>query len=406
MTPERVLRTYITLVAVSTGASSMIWGINTLFLLDAGLSIGQAFAANAFFTAGLVLFEVPTGVVADTRGRRMSYLVGTITLAASTLLYLWMWRISAPFWAWALASMGLGLGFTFFSGAVEAWLIDALDATGYTGHIEAVFGRGQVVTGIAMLVGYVGGGFLAGYGTIDFAGGLVVHLNAGVAGLTAAYVVGARRGYGHDNLAPFDLTLAVVGTGLLWVGWFGFNGGSPPAPPGRAGAALVAPPLPATRRRLPWVALGWGARGTPGRRGLIHGAAPGGRPSSTPASASGTPTSKRRPRPSGWRSNASAALVPCTEIESRLAPPNPFSKEGRQMQRFFYAGAVETDLDRQGRVTIPAALMQRAKLARDVVVAGVHDHLEIWDRSEWQRELAEVEGSAEDVAERLAAHSD
>jgi len=93
-------------------------------------------------------------------------------------------------------------------------------------------------------------------------------------------------------------------------------------------------------------------------------------------------------------------------VESRLAPLNPFSKEGRQMQRFFYAGAVETDLDRQGRVTIPAALMQRAKLTRDVVVAGVHDHLEIWDRAEWQRELAEVEGSAEDVAERLAAHSD
>ncbi len=93
-------------------------------------------------------------------------------------------------------------------------------------------------------------------------------------------------------------------------------------------------------------------------------------------------------------------------VESRLAPLNPFSKEGRQMQRFFYAGAVETDLDRQGRVTIPAALMQRAKLARDVVVAGVHDHLEIWDRAAWQRELAEVEGSAEDVAERLAAHSD
>jgi MFS family permease len=78
-----------------TLAASFIWGINTLFLLDAGLTNTQAFAANAFFTAGLVLFEVPTGVVADLRGRRLSYLLGTLTPALSTLLHLLMWRISA-----------------------------------------------------------------------------------------------------------------------------------------------------------------------------------------------------------------------------------------------------------------------------------------------------------------------
>ncbi|MBX5474483.1 MAG: division/cell wall cluster transcriptional repressor MraZ [Thermoleophilia bacterium] len=93
-------------------------------------------------------------------------------------------------------------------------------------------------------------------------------------------------------------------------------------------------------------------------------------------------------------------------VEQRLAPLNPFSKEGRRMQRFFYAAAVEAELDKQGRVTIPPTLLQRAKLGRDVVVAGVNDHLEIWDRAAWQRELAEVEGSAEDVAERLAAQGD
>ena len=90
-------------------------------------------------------------------------------------------------------------------------------------------------------------------------------------------------------------------------------------------------------------------------------------------------------------------------VERQLAPLNQFSREGRQMQRFFYAGAVEAELDKQGRVTIPPSLMQRAKLDRDVVVAGVNVHLEIWDRAAWQRELADVEGSAEDVAERLAA---
>src|SRR5687768_524554 len=96
-----IQRVYLLLMLLHTLAASLIWGINTLFLLDAGLSNTEAFAANAFFTAGMVLFEVPTGVVADTRGRRTSYLLGTVTLTASTLLYLLMWRVSAPFWAWA-----------------------------------------------------------------------------------------------------------------------------------------------------------------------------------------------------------------------------------------------------------------------------------------------------------------
>ena len=79
-TPRHVQRVYLVLLLLHTLAASLIWGINTLFLLDAGLSNTEAFAANAFFTAGLVLFEVPTGVVADTRGRRDSYLLGTLTL--------------------------------------------------------------------------------------------------------------------------------------------------------------------------------------------------------------------------------------------------------------------------------------------------------------------------------------
>src|SRR3954466_5603589 len=100
-----VQRTFLLLTLSSTLASSFIWGINTLFLLDAGLSNAQAFGANAFFTAGEVLFEVPTGVVADTWGRRASYLLGAGTLLLSTLLYLFMWRIHAPYWGWALASV-------------------------------------------------------------------------------------------------------------------------------------------------------------------------------------------------------------------------------------------------------------------------------------------------------------
>jgi MFS family permease len=160
-TPAHIQRVYLLLLLGNTLAASLIWGINTIFLLDAGLSNLEAFAANAFFTAGMVLFEVPTGIVADTVGRRASYLLGTVTLAASTLFYVLLWQIEAPFWAWAVASLLLGLGFTFFSGAVEAWLVDALAATGFTGNLESVFGRGQVVTGVAMLTGSVAGGFIA-----------------------------------------------------------------------------------------------------------------------------------------------------------------------------------------------------------------------------------------------------
>jgi len=158
---RRIQNIYLSLLFGNTLAASFIWGINTLFLLDAGLSNFEAFAANAFFTVGMVLFEVPTGVVADTWGRRMSYLLGTVTLALSTALYYVLWQTHAPFWEWAAVSMLLGLGFTFFSGAVEAWLVDALDHARFKGNLETVFGRGQVVMGIAMLSGSVAGGVVA-----------------------------------------------------------------------------------------------------------------------------------------------------------------------------------------------------------------------------------------------------
>lgn len=161
---RRIRNVFLLLQLLHTLAASLIWGINTLFLLDAGLSNAQAFAANAFFTAGLVVFEVPTGVIADTRGRRLSYLLGTVTLAISTLLYLLMWHVSAPFWAWAVTSAFLGLGFTFFSGAVQAWLVDALTFAGFfrdRGQLESVLAKGEIVQGVAMLCGSVAGGVIA-----------------------------------------------------------------------------------------------------------------------------------------------------------------------------------------------------------------------------------------------------
>ncbi|SDS90596.1 Predicted arabinose efflux permease, MFS family [Pseudarthrobacter equi] len=158
---RKIQSVYLVLTLGNTLAASFIWGINTLFLLDAGLSNLEAFAANAFFTAGMVLFEVPTGVVADSWGRRASFLLGTVTLAGSTFLYYLLWQYSAPFWWWAAVSVLLGLGFTFFSGAVEAWLVDALQYSGYDGTLEVVLGRGQMVSGVAMLAGSVAGGVIA-----------------------------------------------------------------------------------------------------------------------------------------------------------------------------------------------------------------------------------------------------
>lgn len=160
---RRIVRTYVGLTLLSTFASSFIWGINTLFLLDAGLTITQAFAANAFFTAGQVFFEVPTGVVADTRGRRTSFLLGTATLFLTTIAYLWLWKIKGPFVGWAVVSILLGLGFTFFSGATEAWLVDGLKAAKFEGKLDNVFAKGSIANGAAMLTGTVAGGLAAQY---------------------------------------------------------------------------------------------------------------------------------------------------------------------------------------------------------------------------------------------------
>jgi MFS family permease len=175
-----VQRTYLLLTLLTTFAASFIWGVNTLFLLDAGLSNAEAFAANAFFAVGQVLFEIPTGVIADTRGRRFSFMLGAATLLASTLLYLAMWQLHAPLLGWAVASIILGLGFTFFSGATEAWLVDALRATGFAGSLETVFGRAQTVGGVAMLTGSVLGGVVAQFSNL----GVPYLLRAAMLGVT------------------------------------------------------------------------------------------------------------------------------------------------------------------------------------------------------------------------------
>lgn len=143
MTSARIIRNYQMLAGIYTLAASLIWGVNTLFLLDAGLSIGEVFVANAVFSAGMVLFEILTGVVADTVGRRASYLLSIVVLAGTTVLYLIAAQAEAGVGAFAAVSLVMGLGFTFYSGALEAWLVDALHSVGMEGDLDRVFARFQ-----------------------------------------------------------------------------------------------------------------------------------------------------------------------------------------------------------------------------------------------------------------------
>ncbi|HZD22475.1 MAG TPA: MFS transporter [Acidimicrobiia bacterium] len=163
---RRLVRRYYTYAGLYTLASSLIWGVNALFLLDAGLSVSEVFIANAAWSAGTTLFEIPTGVVADTIGRRASFLLSLAVLALTTLAYVGLAQIGAGLVAFVVVSVLIGLGFTFYSGAMEAWLVDGVQSLGYGGEMDRIFSRGQVVSGAAMLTGTVGGGLL---GQIDLA---------------------------------------------------------------------------------------------------------------------------------------------------------------------------------------------------------------------------------------------
>lgn len=161
---ERLVRRYYTYTGIYTLAASIIWGINTLFLLGAGLSVAEVFIANAAFSVGTVLFEIPTGVVADTIGRRTSFLLSLAVLGSSTLAYVGLVRVGGGLIAFSAVSVVMGLGYTFYSGAMEAWLVDGVRSLGYPGGMDRIFARAQIIGGAAMIVGTIGGGLL---GQID-----------------------------------------------------------------------------------------------------------------------------------------------------------------------------------------------------------------------------------------------
>ena len=136
--------------------------------------------------------------------------------------------------------------------------------------------------GIWMVVVYApichwvwGGGFLGGAGVLDFAGGTVVHINSGIAGLVAAIVLGKRTGYGTDNMAPHNMILSLTGAALLWVGWFGFNAGSAVGANGSAGKAMAVTQISAAAGALAWMFGEWALHGRPSVLGIVSGAVAG-----------------------------------------------------------------------------------------------------------------------------------
>jgi len=218
MESTRVIRIYLVIAGLYTLAAAVIWGVNTLFLLDAGLNIFEVFVANAAFTAGMVIFEIPTGVVADTAGRRASFLLSIVTLLVGTVAYVALAAAGAGVIPFSLVSVLLGLGFTFYSGAVEAWIVDALEATGYTGSLDRVFARGGLVTNAAMLVGTVVGGLL---GTVDLAIPFIVRSVLLAAVFMVAFV--AMKDIGFEprrvSMSRYPAEMRRVARAGLTYGW-------------------------------------------------------------------------------------------------------------------------------------------------------------------------------------------
>jgi MFS family permease len=215
---RRIIRTYLVITALFTLSASLIWGINTLFLLDAGLSIFEVFVANAAFTAAMALFEVPTGVVADTRGRRISFLLSAAVLSLGTLAYVGVAAIGGGVILFSLAGVILGLGFTFYSGAVEAWLVDALRSTDHAGELDRVFARSQSVFWAATLIGTVGGGLL---GQIDLAIPYLVRAGALIAALGVGLALMHDLGFTPRTLRWRGIVgeMRKVGRAGLTYGW-------------------------------------------------------------------------------------------------------------------------------------------------------------------------------------------
>ena len=204
-TTRRIIAAYVSMTTVFTLAASLVWAVNTIFLIRlGGLSLFQVMLVNAIYTVGQMVFEVPTGVVADTIGRKASILLSLATLIVSTLLYVVTPRFGWGFAGFAVASVIIGLGYTFQTGAIDAWLVDALDSCEYEPPKERVFARGQIAGGIGMLGGSLLGGLL---GQIDLVLPYVVR--AGLIAVCFVVVVVMVRDEGFE---PRPLKVSTFGS--------------------------------------------------------------------------------------------------------------------------------------------------------------------------------------------------
>jgi MFS family permease len=192
-TPRGVTGIYLTANGLFTLAASLIWAVNTLFLLDAGLDIFTVMVVNASFTVGQLVFEVPTGVIADTVGRKASFLIGIGALFLATILYVLAAQLDLGIGVFVLASVVIGFGFTCQTGAMDAWLVDALAHTGYDRPLDGVFARGQIVFGVATLAGTLAGGFL---GQLDLA--IPYYARAAILLLAFAFIAARMRDVGFE----------------------------------------------------------------------------------------------------------------------------------------------------------------------------------------------------------------
>ena len=216
--PASVIRTYLVITGLYTLSASLIWGINTLFLLDAGLDIFGVFIANGIFTASMSIFEIPTGVWADSRGRRSSFLLSVVIVFVGTLGYVATAAIGGGLLLFSLMSVLLGLGFTFYSGAVEAWLVDALRATGYSGQLDRVFARASMVSGAAMLTGTLSGGVL---GSLNLAAPFLVRAGLLIAVFAIAFLAMHDLGFSPRalRLTTLPTEMRAIARASITYGW-------------------------------------------------------------------------------------------------------------------------------------------------------------------------------------------
>lgn len=219
MTAARVERTYYAIAGLYTLSASLIWGVNTLFLLrEGGLSLLEVFLADAVFTGSMALFEIPTGVFADTKGRRFSFLASVSILILGTVGYVAVPALGGGFAAFCGMSVILGLGFTFYSGAVEAWVVDALAELKSDVTVDRVMARGGMISSGAMLVGTVVGGLL---GTVSLSLPYLARCLLLLAALVLAAVAMREIGFTVTPLRAREVPAAMLRTGResIRFGW-------------------------------------------------------------------------------------------------------------------------------------------------------------------------------------------